>query len=125
MIKKLLFCICVMMVALAVKSQVYVDGKNVSADTTVHYLEIIYIADPGSFDIDWVDAGNKKYLRLTDSAGKKIGFDSPTRMLHHMQKNGWNIIRRDMVYRSGSEARFNNRTLAFALFERANTAPAH
>lgn len=125
MLRKLLFCACLMMVVTVAKSQVYVDGQNINADTSVNYVEIAYQAYHWGFGIRQVDIGKKKTRQLTDAAGKPFYPNSAVDLLQFMKRNGWIMIRRDLIFEAPAASSSIGVALAFVLFERANTVPAH
>ena len=123
--KQLLLCIVVLIFVQSARSQVYIDGRNINADTAVHYIEVIHNTHPSSFYIESIDIGEWK-KNFTDSAGKKLNLGSFVAMLTYMNKNGWVLVRRDFIFETRrSDYSFGGYTHAFVLFERANTAPAH
>lgn len=114
MIKQLLIILFVLCSS-TLSAQVYVDGANTNTDSAVKYIEIVHAAYPSMFYIEAVDAGMKKHARskLTDQTGKRLSFHNTVDLLDYMKKNGWSMIRRDIVSgRSGN-------TLAFLLFEKS------
>ena len=125
MIRKLLFCVCMMMVVSAVRSQVYVDGNNINADTSVQYIEIVYEFYSSTFNIKSIDFGVKESVKFTDAAGKKIKLQTPVDLINYMKRNGWRMVRREMIFNGKAPDVPFSAILAFAIFERINTAPAH
>ena len=125
MMRKLLFCACILMVVSVARSQVYIDGQNINADTSVHYIEIVHAAYPWSFVIHWIDTGTKKNGKFTDLVSKKINLNSTVDMIHYMERNGWKMLRRDVIFQAQPDRTFSGTPLSFVLFERTNTAPAH
>lgn len=117
MIRKLLLCACMMMAVTVARSQVYVEGRDMNADTSVQFIEIVHSTFPGDFYIEWVDKGFRNHETLTNAVGKKLNFSSGVDLLKYMKKNGWSMVRRDMVFQTRADA-FYNRTLVFILFER-------
>lgn len=112
------------------KSQVYVDGYNINADTTIQYVEMLYITSGLSLRMQGIDVGktldpNKKSIgRLTDASGKRLDINSTVHLLQHMKRNGWSLWRRDVIFESVYTPNPSGTITGFLLFERANTAPA-
>jgi hypothetical protein len=131
MIQKLLFCVCLVMVITVARSQVYVDGININADTSVHYIELVYTTSSWGartrsigIYIRSIDIGTKRSgTSFMDESGKKIDLYTPVDVISYMKRNGWQMLRRDMIFESSAGS--GGTALAFALFERTNTAPAH
>src|SRR5215212_1458333 len=105
MIRLLLFSLFVF-AGICTKAQVYVDGSNLNADSTVQYVEIVHEAEPGLFSIANVDIGQKKPGRskITDANGKKMNFNSPMHLLNYMKQHGWTMVRRDVIFQARRDA---------------------
>ena len=125
MIRKLLFCACMMMAVSGARSQVYIDGQNINADTSVQLIEIVYETYTWNFNVRSIDVGARKSGRFTDASGKRIILQSPVDMINYMKRNGWHLLRRDMVFHSKPESSVSTTTLGFVIFERISTVPAH
>ena len=113
MMKKLLVGI-ILISAYSARSQVYVAGRNINADTSVQYMEVQWNDYP-NMRIYWVDVGQKKAEKFTDADGKKMGFNSFVDMLTYLKRNGWVLLRRDMIFHASSVV---GEPRAFILFER-------
>jgi hypothetical protein len=130
MIRKLLVSCCLILVLFTAKSQVYVEGYNINADTTIQYVEMLYITAALSMRIQGIDVGKtletnrKGPYRLTDAAGKRMDITSTVKLLQHMKLNGWTLWRRDVVFETVYVPNTTGTITGFLLFERANTAPA-
>ena len=97
------------------KSQVYIRDKNISADTSIRYFEIVIDPDPVVFFVYSIDYGKNRHPGreyLADSSGKKMKFRSGIEMLQYLANNGWKLARRDIT----STARGSQ--TAFLIFER-------
>ena len=97
------------------KSQIYIKEKNLNADSTIRYFEIILDPDPSSFYINSIDYGQSGIHwndNIFDSSGKKKKFRSAVELLNYISSNGWKLAHRDIVLDAKS-----GRT-AFLLFER-------
>jgi hypothetical protein len=120
-----------MMVITVARSQVYVDGVNINADTSVQYIELVYTTWSWGLRTRWIgisirsiDTGTKTSGKLLmDESGKKIELQSPVDMISYMKRNGWQMLRRDMIFESSTGT--GGYPLTFALFGRTSTAPAH
>jgi len=84
------------------RAQVFVDGKNINADSTVDLLEVVAMSDPYIFSIQSVDIGKKKPYKFefTNQDGKKIHFNSTVDLIQFMTKNHWEMIDRRVAFRS-------------------------
>ena len=95
--KKQLLGAVLFLLPLFVKSQVLIDGKDINADSTLTYIEIVG-ADIGLFKkklVVVVDYGQKfsiwdaKDSAVKDSAGKNYIFNTMVDALNFFSRNGW------------------------------------
>lgn len=113
--KKPLLIVLLASAAFSLKAQVYVDGKNLNADSSIRYIEIVHYAPPVFFfNINYIDFGQRdpSDSRFTDANGKKFKINSPVHLLTYMQQNGWWLLRRDI-------SPVSNSANVYLLFERA------
>ncbi|HYE54866.1 MAG TPA: hypothetical protein VD996_08490 [Chitinophagaceae bacterium] len=117
--RKVLLTIVILLPAIIGRSQVYVDGENINADSTVNLVEIVHSTHPNIFMVEYVDTGAKSSWRrkLTDANGKRMVFNSGVHIMNHMKQHGWKLVRRDMLFQAKHDASGN--ALVFLLFERA------
>lgn len=113
--KKTILIISLVVSAFSLKSQVYVDGHNVNADSSVRYIEIVHEAPPSrSFNINYIDIGRKNPgdSKFTDQNGKRLKINSPMHLLGFMKENGWSLVRKDI-------SPVSNSANVYLVFERA------
>jgi len=113
--KTLLSSTILILILQTAKSQVYIRHKNISADTSIRYFEIVVDPDPVVFFVYSIDYGKNRHPGreyIADSRGKRKKFRSSVDMLNYLATNGWKLARRDIT----STARGSQ--TAFLLFER-------
>ena len=95
--KKIIITSTLWLLPLLVKSQVLVEGKDINADSTLAYIEIVG-ADIGLFKkklVVGVDFGQKmsiwdgKDTAIKDKEGKNIIFNTMVDALNFFSRNGW------------------------------------
>ena len=118
MLRSLLFTAGISFMATNGYSQVYIDGVNMNADTAVQYIEVVHSAYPNSFYVETIDMGKgyRPFARITDSSGKRMKIESSIQLEQHFKRNGWSLLRRDMVYQSKHDA--SGAMLVFLLYQK-------
>ena len=98
-------------VANSAKAQLFINGNNITADTTVQFVEVTTSGSPAIFFIHTIDIGKGNIYRtkFTNEVGKKMKFKSNVAFIQYMKSNGWELKRRDVAEKSNH----------FLLFERA------
>lgn len=98
-------------VANSAKAQLFINGNNITADTSVQFVEVTTSGSPYVFYIHTIDIGkgNVNRTKITNDAGKKMKFKSNVAFIQYMKTNGWELKRRDVAEKSNH----------FMLFERA------
>lgn len=99
------------LVANSVKAQVFVNGNNITADSTIQFVEVTTSGAPTIFYIHSIDIGKGNVYRtkFTNEDGKKKKFKTTVEFIQYMKSNGWELKRRDVAEKSNH----------FLLFERA------
>ncbi len=102
------------------RAQVFVNGENINADTTIQLMEVVHTSHPYLFFVEAVDTGKRlpEKQKFTDANGKRIEFKTGISLIDHMKKNGWVMLRREIVIlpnRTGFD-----RTFFFIMFEKAH-----
>ena len=97
--KKTLSLIALCFAINAVHAQLFINGMNLNADSTIIYFEINY--DPSStfYFTPEVDYGKGEGRRkfITDSTGKKLRFNSGVELLNFISKSGWKLADRQFI----------------------------
>ena len=100
-------------VANSAKAQVFVNGNNISADSSVQFVEVTTSGSPAIFYIHTIDIGKGNIYRtkFTNETGKKKKFKTNVEFIQYMKSNGWELKRRDVAEKSNH----------FLLFERISS----
>ena len=103
--KKTLSLIAVCLLFSGLHAQLYVNGKNLNADSSIRYFEINYDPRPSLFFEPEVDYGSREIWRkhFTDSTGKKLRFNSGVQLLNYITFTGWKLVDRQIL-----TARYDN-----------------
>ena len=93
------------------KAQLYINGNNITADSTVQFVEVTTSGSPAIFFVQTIDIGKGNIYRakFTNETGKKMKFKTNVAFIQYMKSNGWELKRRDVAEKSNH----------FLLFERA------
>ncbi len=93
--KKTFLCFAMLVAAVSLKAQIYVDGKDISTEFTGNYL---VINDRGAFgqkgysiEVDYgkPDFRSREENYLTDSEGQVLNFRTIVGALNYFYENGW------------------------------------
>jgi hypothetical protein len=110
---------------LSSKSQVYINKKNINADSSIRYFEVTHDVYPALFYITSTDVGDRSIRNddICDEKGKRIKFRSGVELLNHITNNGWKLADRQIIVKNNSRTNENNETkeaTVYLLFEREN-----
>jgi len=97
--KKTLSFIALCFAINAIHAQVFVNGTNLNADSSIMYFEINYDPRSAFFFTAEVDYGKGDPWRrhITDSTRKKMRFNSGVDLLNFITKNGWKLADRQFI----------------------------
>src|SRR5262245_10238090 len=121
--KKTLFLLAFVLIYITSTSQVYINKKNINADSSIRYFEVTYDAPPTSFYSTSVDIGDRSIWNgdICDEKGKRIRFRSGIELLNYVTHNGWKLVDRHVIVKNYSRTNDNSEdkaAIVYLLFER-------
>ena len=104
-------------------SQIYINKKNINADSTIRYFELTHDTYPTTFYITSIDIGDRRAANddICDANGKRIKFRTPVEVLNYVTNNGWKLVDRNVIVKNYSRSSDNSEAktaTVFLLFER-------